>query len=84
MAIDVSIQADLGGFFGAKLRAGILYRMHEQTGDRMVLEGAVNQYRRARTAWAELANRAQGVTSPTSPSASIRNCVGTGWTDCSD
>jgi hypothetical protein len=60
-AIDVSIQADLGRFFGAKFRAGVLYRIHEQTGDHAALQEAVNQYRRARTAWAELARRAKGV-----------------------
>ena len=34
LAIDVAIQAGLGRFFGAKFRAGVLYRIYEQTGDR--------------------------------------------------
>jgi len=61
MAIDIAIQAGLGRFFGAKLRSGVLYRIHERTGDRAALEQSLKQYRAARAAWAELANRAQGV-----------------------
>ena len=61
MAIDVSIQAGLGRFFGAKFRAGVLYRIHQQTGDRTALDQAITSYRKARTAWAELAGRALGV-----------------------
>jgi hypothetical protein len=61
IAIDIAIQAGLGRFFGAKFRSGVLYRIHEQTGDRAALEQSLKQYRAARTAWAELANRAKGV-----------------------
>ena len=61
MAIDIAIQAGLGRFFGAKFRSGVLYRIHEQTGDRAALEESLKQYRAARAAWAELANRAKGV-----------------------
>jgi hypothetical protein len=61
LAIDVAIQAGLGRFFGAKFRAGILYRIYEQTGGRAALEESLKQYRAARAAWAGLANRAKGV-----------------------
>ena len=61
MAVDVSIQAGIGQFFGAKFRAGVLYRIYEKTGDRTALEEAVNQYSKARAAWVVLANRAKGV-----------------------
>jgi hypothetical protein len=61
MAIDVSIQCGIGQFFGAKFRAGVLYRIYEKTGDRTALEEAIDQYSRARHAWVELANRAKGV-----------------------
>jgi hypothetical protein len=64
VAIDVAIQADLGWFFGAKFRAGVLYRIYEQTGDRMALQEAVKQYRRGRTALAKIADRAKGVYAP--------------------
>jgi hypothetical protein len=59
--IDVAIQAGLGRFFGAKFRAGVLFAIYEQTHDRTALEEALKMYRAARTAWAELANRAKGV-----------------------
>ncbi|HCC58339.1 MAG TPA: hypothetical protein DEQ47_13990, partial [Solibacterales bacterium] len=61
LAIDVSLQAGLGKFFAAKLRAGVLYRIHELTQSRTALQKALDQYREARAAWAELANRAKGV-----------------------
>ena len=57
----LAIQAGLGRFFGAKFRSGVLYRIHERTGDRAALEESLKQYRAARAAWAELANRAKGV-----------------------
>jgi hypothetical protein len=59
--IDAAIAADLGRFFGAKLRAGVLYRIFERTGDRSALEASVQRYRAARDAWAALAVRARGV-----------------------
>ena len=59
--IDVAIQAGLGQFFAAKFRAGVLYAIHERTGDRGALEEALKFYRVARAAWAELAGRAKGV-----------------------
>ncbi len=61
MAIDIAIQVGLGRFFGAKFRSGVLYRIHEQTGDRTALAESLKQYRAARAIWAELANRAKGV-----------------------
>jgi hypothetical protein len=64
MAIDIELQAGLGSFFGAKLRCGVLYAIHERTGDRAALEEALKAYRRARDAWAQLAARAKGVYVP--------------------
>ncbi|MCX6628795.1 MAG: hypothetical protein NTW28_14335 [Candidatus Solibacter sp.] len=61
MAIDIELQAALGRFFGAKFRAGVLYRIHEQTGSRAALEACLDRYRAAREIWAVLANRANGV-----------------------
>jgi hypothetical protein len=58
--VDVQIQAGLGRFFASKFRAGVLYHLHEQTGDRAALEAAVKSYRAARDAWSQLANRAKG------------------------
>lgn len=61
LSIDVAIQAGLGRFFGAKFRAGVLYGIYEQSGDRAALEEAVSSYRTARAAWAGLADRAKGI-----------------------
>ncbi len=59
IAADIAIQAGLGRFFAAKLRAGVLYGIFERTGDRSALTEALNAYRRARAAWADLATRAK-------------------------
>ncbi|MPZ20892.1 MAG: hypothetical protein GEV06_23755 [Luteitalea sp.] len=61
MAIDVAIQAGLGRFFARKFRSAALYAIHERTKDRAALERALQAYRDARAAWAELAERAKGV-----------------------
>jgi hypothetical protein len=61
MAVDIALQAGLGKFFGAKFRAGVLYRIGERTSNRAAFEESVKAYRAARAAWADLANRAQGV-----------------------
>ncbi len=61
LAIDVQMQAGLGRFFAAKLRSGVLYAIHERTGDRRALEEALKAYRTARTMWARVADRAKGV-----------------------
>lgn len=58
---DIEILARLGRFFGAKLRSGVLYALHERTGDRRALGEALAAYRRARDAWAALADRARRV-----------------------
>ncbi len=59
LAIDIAIQAGLGRFFGAKLRSGVLFRIHEKTGDPRALEESLKAYRAARAAWQELAERAK-------------------------
>ncbi len=64
LAIDIELQSAIGRFFGAKLRAGVLYRIHEQTGSRAALEACLERYRAAREIWAGLANRAKGVYVP--------------------
>jgi hypothetical protein len=61
LAIDVDMQVGLGRFFAAKFRSGVLYSIHERTGDRRALEEALTAYRRARSFWAAVADRAKGV-----------------------
>jgi len=57
LAIDVDIQAGLGRFFAAKFRSGVLYRIHEKTGHPSALQQCLSEYRKARAAWAYLAQR---------------------------
>jgi hypothetical protein len=59
--VDAAIQAGIGRFFAAKLRAAVRYSLHERTGDTVLLEEAVAEYERARNAWAALAAVADGV-----------------------
>jgi hypothetical protein len=80
MAIDIELQAALGGFFGAKFRAGVLYRIHEQTGNRTALEACLERYRAAREIWAGLANRAKGVYVPDITVGELRQLRGH-WLD---
>lgn len=54
-AIDTGIQIGLGQFWAAKLRAGVLYGIYEQTGDRAALQETIRMYRAARDAWSEFA-----------------------------
>lgn len=61
LSIDVALQTGLGRFFGAKFRGGVLFGIHEGSGDRGALEEALKMYRKARTLWAALAERARGV-----------------------
>jgi hypothetical protein len=50
--IDVNLQIGLGRFFGSKFRSGVLYAIHQKSGDRAALEEALKAYRKARAAWA--------------------------------
>jgi hypothetical protein len=62
LAVDVAMQVGLGRFFAAKFRAGVLYSIHERTGDRRALDEALKAYRAARVIWAEqVAGPAKGV-----------------------
>jgi hypothetical protein len=61
LAIDIAVAADLGRFFGAKFRAGVLYCIFERTGDRGALEQAQKSYRAARDVWAAIVERTKGV-----------------------
>jgi hypothetical protein len=55
--IDAQIQADLGHFFAAKFRAGVLFAIYERTGDRNALDAALVSYRKARETWVLLVDR---------------------------
>lgn len=61
MEEDILIQNGLGGYFAAKLRSGVLYEIFQQTGDGEAGKLALEHYKKARTAWATMADRAKGV-----------------------
>ena len=61
LEIDVAMQAGLGRFFAARFRSGVLYAIHERTGDRRALEESLKSYKTARAAWVQVAARAKGV-----------------------
>ena len=58
LAVDLKIMIGLGRFFGAKFRAGVLYRIHEQAGDQAALEACIKCYQQARDVWAKLSDAA--------------------------
>jgi hypothetical protein len=61
LTTDIAVSADLGRFFGAKFRAGVLYGIFERTGDRAALEETLKAYRAAREVWSGIAARTKGV-----------------------
>ncbi len=61
LTIDIAVASDLGRFFGAKFRAGVLYHIFDQSGDRAALEQALQAYQAAREAWAAIAARTKGI-----------------------
>jgi hypothetical protein len=53
---DVQIQVGLGQFFAAKMRAGVLYAVFQQSQESQAGLEALNQYRMAREAWVAAAH----------------------------
>ncbi len=77
---DAEIQAGMGAFFGAKFRAGVLFHLYELTGERAPLEACIAYYKKARAAWAALAQAGDGVYMAditVGPQPQLRGC----WTD---
>ncbi len=64
VVMDLQLQIGIGRFFAAKLRAGTLYAMHDQSEDRAALEEALKAYRRAREIWSKFAEEAKGAYAP--------------------
>jgi hypothetical protein len=61
MAADLKIQIGLGRFFATKFRAGTLFAIHEQSGDRQALAQSLKTYRQARAIWAQFAEEASHI-----------------------
>ena len=55
---DVEIHIGLGWFFASKLRGGVSYAVFEQSEDAAAGRQAIDEYRMAREAWADMATRA--------------------------
>src|SRR4051795_1026768 len=58
---DVLIEIGLGRFFAAQIRSAALFDIYKQTGDPAALDRAIEYYRKAREAWANMAQRASKV-----------------------
>ena len=58
---DAEIQLELGRFFAAKFRAGVLFAIYEATQDRGVLEAVIGRYESARAHWGWVVEAANGV-----------------------
>jgi hypothetical protein len=63
-AIDIRIQNNIGKFFAAKFRAGVLYELYSRTGDEGAKEEAVKAYEVARAAWKSIIDIANNVYRP--------------------
>jgi hypothetical protein len=61
LLVDIEMQIWLGRFFAEKLMTGVLYALHEETGDKGALASAVAHYDSARACWEQCINRAHGV-----------------------
>ncbi|HVW85172.1 MAG TPA: hypothetical protein VHB50_10850 [Bryobacteraceae bacterium] len=61
LVIDTAIQNNIGRFFAAKFRAGVLFAICSRTGDPAAHAAALRQYRAARDAWQGIMERASGV-----------------------
>ncbi|HEX4213598.1 MAG TPA: hypothetical protein VIA06_09785 [Candidatus Dormibacteraeota bacterium] len=59
IAADVRLQAGLARFFAEKLRAAVLFELGGRLRDGEVIAEAVQRYRSARKAWAQLADGAR-------------------------
>lgn len=53
-SVDIGVEAGLGRFFAAKLRAAVGYSLFTRSGDPSVLGEALAQYHAARAAWADI------------------------------
>lgn len=60
-AADIAIQNNIGRFFGAKFRAGVLYAIYTRTSDPAALEEALKAYGKARAAWKTITDVANSV-----------------------
>jgi hypothetical protein len=60
-AVDIAILNNLGKFYAAKFRAGVLYGIYTRSGDSAALGEALKTYRSARAAWQSIIDIADPV-----------------------
>jgi hypothetical protein len=58
---DIRILNGLGMYYAHLFRAGLLYSIHEQSGDPAAATACLISYQKARDAWAAMSNRAKSV-----------------------
>ncbi len=78
--VDIAIQNNLGKFFAAKFRAGVLYAIYTRSADPAALEEAIKAYGTARAAWKAIVDTAAGVYRPDLTFGFAPNLRGT-WRD---
>ncbi|HVU22496.1 MAG TPA: hypothetical protein VHE13_00120 [Opitutus sp.] len=54
-AVDANVAIGLGRFYARKLRAAVLFALHERTGDKDALAAAIQHYHLARDEWKRVA-----------------------------
>jgi hypothetical protein len=59
--VDIEIQAAMGEHFAAKFRAAVLFHIYEASREQAALAAVVDEYKKARTAFAKAADAAKGV-----------------------
>jgi hypothetical protein len=60
-SVDIAIQNNIGKFFAAKFRVGVLFAIYSRSSDPAALEQALKAYRNARTAWKTIVDTANNV-----------------------
>ena len=58
---DILILNGLGSFYAGLLRAGLLYSIHQKSGDPTAAQASLAAYRKARKAWADFSARANSI-----------------------
>jgi hypothetical protein len=61
MVVDLAMLVELGRFYAARFRSGVLFAVFERTKDRHALEESIVLYKSSRTTWAKLSHLADGV-----------------------
>jgi hypothetical protein len=61
LSADVTIQIGIALFFASKIRSAVLWRIYDKSGNRGALTNAIDAYKKARKAWADMAEGAKAI-----------------------